>query len=158
LHRMSRHPTPAKTPSKSLLKLDDQLCFSLYSASRAMNKVYRALLDPLGLTYPQYLVMMVLWAGDGLTVTDIGTRLMLDSATLTPLLKRLQAGGLVTRTRASDDERQVLIALTAAGRALKKKAEAVPAGVFCASECTAEELRSTKSRLDKLRASLLKNA
>jgi DNA-binding MarR family transcriptional regulator len=155
---MNKYPAPAKAPPKSLLKLDEQLCFSLYSASRAMNKVYRALLDPLGLTYPQYLVMMVLWAGDEVTVTDIGTRLMLDSATLTPLLKRLQTAGLVTRTRASDDERQVLIALTAAGRALKKKAEAVPPGVFYASECSAEELRVTKARLDKLRASLLKNA
>jgi len=122
-----------------------------------MSKAYRPLLEPLGLTYPQYLVMMVLWAGDGLTVSEIGERLFLDSATLTPLLKRLQAAGLVTRTRASNDERQVLIALTAAGRALKAKAGSVPSGIFRASECSAAELADTKTRLDALRANLLRN-
>lgn len=147
----------AANPAPSL-RIDDQLCFSLYSANRAMNKVYRALLDPLGLTYPQYLVMMVLWQGDEVTVTDIGTRLMLDSATLTPLLKRLETAGLVTRTRASRDERQVLIALTAAGRALKKKAHAIPPGIFCATECSPAELAGMKKKLDGLRDSLLRNA
>jgi len=154
---MTKTPAAAKPSSKPSLKLDHQLCFSLYSAGRAMSKAYRPLLEPLGLTYPQYLVMMVLWAGDGLTVSEIGERLFLDSATLTPLLKRLQAAGLVTRTRASDDERQVLIALTAAGRALKAKAGSVPSGIFRASECSAKELADTKTRLDALRANLLRN-
>ncbi len=122
-----------------------------------MSKAYRPLLEPLGLTYPQYLVMMVLWAGDGITVSEIGERLFLDSATLTPLLKRLQAAGLVTRTRASEDERQVLIALTAAGRALKAKAGSVPSGIFRASECSAKDLGDTKARLDALRDNLLRN-
>ncbi|MET0807310.1 MAG: MarR family transcriptional regulator [Pseudoxanthomonas sp.] len=149
-------PKPA-TPLPSL-NIDDQVCFSLYSATRAMNKVYRTLLDPLGLTYPQYLVMMVLWQGDGVTVSDIGTRLMLDSATLTPLLKRLESSGLVTRTRAIQDERQVLIGLTGAGRALKKKAHAIPPELFCATECSATELVAMKKKLDALRNSLLRNA
>lgn len=147
----------ASTPAPSL-KLDDQVCFSLYSAARAMNKAYRRLLDPLGLTYPQYLVMMVLWQADGVTVTDIGARLMLDSATLTPLLKRLESSGLVTRTRATRDERQVLIALTRAGRALEKKARAIPPELFCATECSATELLAMKKKLDSLRDSLLRNA
>ena len=150
-------PKPATTPPASL-NIDDQLCFSLYSATRAMNKVYRALLDPLGLTYPQYLVMMVLWQGDEVTVTDIGTRLMLDSATLTPLLKRLEANGLVTRTRSGRDERQVLIALTSTGRALKKKAQAIPPELFCATECSVSELLGLKQQLDALRNNLLRNA
>ena len=113
-------PKPSTTPVPSL-KLDDQVCFSLYSATRAMNKVYRTLLDPIGLTYPQYLVMMVLWQADGVTVTDIGARLMLDSATLTPLLKRLESGGLVTRTRATQTNASGDCP-TRAGRALEKKA------------------------------------
>ena len=98
------------------LLLDSQLCFALYSTSLAMNKVYRKLLRGLDLTYPQYLVMLVLWERDEITVTDIGERLFLDSATLTPLLKRLEAAGLVTRTRAQDDERQVIVTLTRQGR------------------------------------------
>ncbi|MCL1635838.1 MarR family transcriptional regulator [Luteimonas sp. SX5] len=151
---MSKRPAPARTKPQPSLKLEDQLCFAVYSAGRAMNKAYRPLLEPLGLTYPQYLVMMVLWAGDGLTVSEIGERLLLDSATLTPLLKRLQAAGLVTRTRARDDERQVLIALTASGRALKAKAAGVPAGIFRASGCSAAELSRTKASLDALRANL----
>lgn len=155
---MNKRAAPAKASAQASLKLDDQLCFALYSVGRAMSKAYRPLLEPLGLTYPQYLVMMVLWAGDGLTVSEIGERLFLDSATLTPLLKRLQTAGLVTRTRARDDERQVLIALTAAGRALKTKAGSVPSGIFRATECSADELASTKARLDALRAKLQRNA
>jgi len=137
------------------LQLDDQLCFALYSASRAMNKVYRAVLAPLGLTYPQYLVMLVLWSGDQVTVSAIGERLYLDSATLTPLLKRLEAAGLVTRTRGAGDEREVLVALTAAGRALRAKAKAVPSTVFCATGCSAPGLARTKGLLEALRDNLL---
>lgn len=155
---MGKRPVPAKAKTRPSLRLEDQLCFSVYSAGRAMSKAYRPLLEPLGLTYPQYLVMMVLWAGDGLTVSEIGERLLLDSATLTPLLKRLQAAGLVTRTRAREDERQVLIALTASGRALKAKAAAVPAGIFSASGCSAAELARTKAALDALRANLQDSA
>src|SRR3954470_16753630 len=103
-------------------KLDNQLCFALYSTSLAMTKVYRKLLPKLGLTYSQYLVMMVLWEQDGLTVSDIGERLFLDSATLTPLLKRMESAELITRVRAVSDERQVIITLTKSGDTLRVKA------------------------------------
>lgn len=139
-----------------LLLLDNQLCFSLYSTALAMNKVYRKLLKQLGLTYPQYLVMLVLWEQDEMMVSDIGARLFLDSATLTPLLKRLEALGMVSRTRAVNDERQVIIALTAEGKALKLKAKAVPEGVLCASQCSIEELGIVKKQLDGLRERLMK--
>src|ERR1700749_3475178 len=97
------------------LRLDNQICFAVYSAAHAFNRVYKPLLDRLGLTYPQYLVMLGLWERDGVAVKDIGERLFLDSGTLTPLLKRLEAAGLVKRTRSTQDERQVLIALTPQG-------------------------------------------
>src|SRR5438045_5877887 len=100
------------------LLLGNQLCFAIYSTAHAFNRVYKPLLDRLGLTYPQYLVMLVLWDRDRVLVKDIGQRLYLDSGTLTPLLKRLQAAGLVKRTRNTEDERQVLIALTPPGQAL----------------------------------------
>lgn len=147
-----------QTPPDAMLKLDQLVCFSLYSTSLAMNKVYRKLLKQLGLTYPQYLVMLVLWEQDEMRVSDIGSRLFLDSATLTPLLKRLEAMALITRTRAASDERQVIIALTAAGKSLKRKASAVPEGVLCASQCSIKELGEIKARLDVLRESLMKNA
>src|SRR6476661_7262412 len=101
--------TSKSAKTDALLRLDSQLCFALYSANLAMTKVYRRLLADLGLTYPQYLVMLVLWEGDGITVSSLGERLFLDSATLTPLLKRLQAAGLVLRERGLEDERQVLV-------------------------------------------------
>ncbi|AZR21232.1 MarR family transcriptional regulator [Xanthomonas vasicola] len=138
----------------ALLQLDNQLCFALYSANLAMHKLYRGLLKALDLTYPQYLVMLVLWETDERSVSEIGERLYLDSATLTPLLKRLQAAGLVTRTRAANDERQVIIALTETGRALRHRAGAVPEQVFCASACSLDELRQLKQQLEKLRSSL----
>lgn len=137
--------------------LDGQLCFALYSANLAMNKVYRRVLSDLELTYPQYLVMLVLWEQDGLTVSKLGTRLYLDSATLTPLLKRLQTSGLVTRTRGEADERQVLVKLTAAGRALQAKASAVPEGAFCATGCSLDQLRVLKDQLETLRTNLIKH-
>ena len=138
--------------------LDGQLCFALYSANLAMHKVYRRVLADLGLTYPQYLVMLVLWDGDGLTVSELGGRLYLDSATLTPLLKRLQAMGLVTRTRAIHDERQVLIRLTPEGRGLHARARSVPEGVFCATGCSLDRAQAIKQELETLRASLLTHA
>ncbi|MBB4605997.1 DNA-binding MarR family transcriptional regulator [Xanthomonas arboricola] len=144
--------TTART--NALLQLDNQLCFALYSANLAMHKLYRGLLKTLDLTYPQYLVLLVLWETDGRSVSEIGERLYLDSATLTPLLKRLQAAGLVTRTRAASDERQVIIALTDAGRALRAKAGAVPEQVLCASACSLDELRQLKQQLETLRSNL----
>lgn len=133
------------------LALDHQLCFALYSASLAMTKVYKPLLEPLGLTYPQYLVMLVLWEGDGVTVGQIGERLKLDSGTLTPLLKRLEAQGLVQRLRDSADERRVLLRLTAAGRALKKRAVAVPQAIACAAACEVDEIAALVRQLASLR-------
>src|SRR5260221_11600731 len=115
------------------LRLDNQLCFAVYSTAHAFNRVYKPLLDQLGLTYPQYLVMLVLWERDGVPVKDIGERLHLDSGTLTPLLKRLEAAQLIKRTRSTEDERQGLIALTAQGQALKEKAPAVAQGILARS-------------------------
>ena len=137
--------------------LDGQLCFALYSANLAMGKLYRQLLTDLDLTYPQYLVMLVLWEGDGITVSELGDRLFLDSATLTPLLKRLQAAGLVQRTRGTRDERQVIVTLTDEGRALREKAGQVPVDVFCATGCEIDEVVGLKSQLEKLRAGLIDN-
>jgi DNA-binding MarR family transcriptional regulator len=136
------------------LKLDHQLCFALYSTSLAMTKFYKPLLDPLNLTYPQYLVMLVLWEADGITVSQLGDRLALDSGTLTPLLKRLEAAGLVRRLRDAADERRVLLQLTPAGRTLKTKALAVPESVACAAGCALNELAALTARLKTLRDQL----
>jgi DNA-binding MarR family transcriptional regulator len=138
--------------------LDGQLCFALYSANLAMGKLYRQLLARLDLTYPQYMVMLVLWERDGVTVSGLGERLFLDSATLTPLLKRLQAAGLVERTRGMQDERQVIVTLTAQGRALREKTGDVPVHVFCATGCELDELAALKRQLEALRASVLETA
>ena len=143
---------PARTPSADqALLLDNQLCFALYSASLAMTKLYKPLLDELGLTYPQYLVMLVLWEGDGLMVSELGQRLSLDSGTLTPLLKRLESGGLVSRMRDVADERRVHIHLTAAGRKLKTRAARVPGCVLAASQCSLPEILQLTERLRTLR-------
>ena len=136
------------------LRLDQQVCFSLYSAQLAMTKVYRKLLADLDLTYPQYLVMLVLWEGDGLTVSQVGERLFLDSATLTPLLKRLETAGLVARLRSREDERHVVITLTSRGRTLQAKAGKVQESVFCATRCTPNELKHLKGELQDLRSRL----
>jgi MarR family transcriptional regulator, organic hydroperoxide resistance regulator len=133
------------------LRLDNQICFAIYSTAHAFNRVYKPLLDRLGLTYPQYLVMLVLWEKDGLPVKDIGERLFLDSGTLTPLLKRLEAGQLIKRTRSKEDERQVLIALTSQGQALKEKARAVPQSILAASACSIAELSAMKNEIVALR-------
>lgn len=144
----------ARIDSSSALLLDRQFCFSVYSASLALNKLYRKLLRPLGLTYPQYLVMMVLWEKDGLTVTEIGSRLNLDSATLTPLLKRMEAQQWLTRERALNDERQVIVSLTRTGRALQTQAAGIPESVLCASACSLDELTSLKQQLDRVSATI----
>jgi DNA-binding MarR family transcriptional regulator len=148
-------PNPTATDRAAWLKLDHQLCFALYSASLAMTKLYKPLLEPLGLTYPQYLVMLVLWESDGLTVSQVGERLALDSGTLTPLLKRLEAAGLVQRLRDSADERRVLLQLTAAGRALKARALTLPETVACATGCALDELAALTARLKALRQQIL---
>ena len=144
-------PRPTAPIPANWLKLDQQLCFALYSASLAMTKFYKPLLDPLGLTYPQYLVMLVLWEGDGITVSQLGERVALDSGTLTPLLKRLEASDLVRRLRDTADERRVLLQLTPVGRALKSKAMAVPESMACASGCALDELAALTARLKALR-------
>ena len=147
---------PSKTiPTNALLLLlDNQLCFSLYATSLAMTKVYKPLLAELGLTYPQYLVMLVLWEKDGLMVSELGERLSLDSGTLTPLLKRLEASGLIARERALADERRVLISLSPAGRKLKTKAAKIPACILAASQCSIPELMTLTKQLQALRQRL----
>src|SRR6188768_3293091 len=143
---------PARTLSAdAALLLDNQLCFALYSASLAMTKFYKPLLDELGLTYPQYLVMLVLWERDGLMVSELGQRLSLDSGTLTPLLKRLEASGYVRRIRDVKDERRVHISLTAPGRRLKARAAKVPACLMAASQCSVSELVSLTQQVQQLR-------
>lgn len=142
--------TPALT-SDQALRLDHQLCFALYSASLAMTKLYKPLLDEMGLTYPQYLALLVLWEHDGLTVSDLGERLHLDSGTLTPLLKRLEAADLVSRLRDAADERRVLIRLTPAGRRLKARAASIPTCVRQASQCSLDEISALRQQLQTLR-------
>ena len=145
------------TDPQQALRLDNQLCFALYSTSLAMNKLYRKLLRKLGLTYSQYLVMMVLWERDGLTVSEVGERLFLDSATLTPLLKRMETAGLLTRARAASDERQVIITLTPEGDQLRKQAAGLPASILNASQCSLDQIVGMKQQLDALRDSLMKS-
>ena len=144
-------------PSKTypMLQLDNQLCFALYSTSLAMTKLYKPLLDELGLTYPQYLAMLVLWEKDGLMVSELGERLCLDSGTLTPLLKRLEASGLVSRLRDVADERRVHITLSPAGRKLKTQAAKIPGCILAASQCSISELITLTQRVQTLRDRLL---
>ena len=146
---------PNKTDSvDAMLQLDNQLCFALYSTSLAMTKLYKPLLEELGLTYPQYLAMLVLWEQDGLTVSELGERLYLDSGTLTPLLKRMEAAGLVSRLRAVEDERRVHITLTAAGRKLKDKAAKIPGCILSATQCSIPELVSLTQQVQSFRKRL----
>ncbi len=137
------------------LILDDQLCFALYSTSHALNRAYREPLRALGLTYPQYLVMLVLWQQDEVSVSDIGSRLYLDSATLTPLLKRLEGMQLVERKRAPHDERSVLVRLTPAGRQLKREARRVPMQIAKTMGSSLDEIVDLRGRLGVLRKRLL---
>ncbi|MEX3637978.1 MarR family winged helix-turn-helix transcriptional regulator [Paraburkholderia sp. BR14320] len=134
--------------------LDEQLCFALYSTSLAMTKAYKPLLERLGLTYPQYLAMLVLWETDDVTVKDMATRLNLDPATVTPLLKRLEAQGLVERARGTDDERLVYIRLTGAGKALKRQARDVPGEILCATQQSPDFLLRLRDDLTRLRTTL----
>ena len=136
------------------LKLDDQLCFSIYAAGHAFTRFYRPLLEPLGLTYPQYLVLLTLWETDGLPLKAIGQRLGLDSGTLTPLLKRMEESALVTRTRDKGDERQVIVTLTTEGKRLEVKAAAFPVQIGSAASCSAAELTALRKLLFRLRDDL----
>jgi DNA-binding MarR family transcriptional regulator len=151
----SAEPSTVRQPFDPLA-LENQFCFALYSASLAMTKTYKPFLDKLSLTYPQYLVMLVLWQQDDILVKAIGEKLFLDSGTLTPLLKRLEASSLIQRTRDEADERQVRITLTREGRALKKKAQCIPHDVLCASGQTHEVLQDLREKLSGIRDDLTK--
>lgn len=135
---------------KDPLLLDNQLCCALYAAAHRMTKSYRPMLERMGLTYPQYLVLLVLWETDGVTVSEIGRRLRLDSGTLTPVLKRLEIGGLLVRSRRQSDEREVEIALTPSGRALRADAVAVRQSVMCQLNMTEPEIQAMRADLNAL--------
>ncbi|HET9172946.1 MAG TPA: MarR family transcriptional regulator [Actinospica sp.] len=135
-------------------ELDDLLCFALYAASRAVTTRYRPLLDELGLTYPQYLVMVVLWERDSVPIKDIGAALQLDYGTLTPLIKRLESADLVRRERLPEDERTVQVSLTDAGRALRKRAACIPGTMGGAMGLSDEEFEHTKLLLRRLAANV----
>jgi DNA-binding MarR family transcriptional regulator len=136
--------------SAGIPKLSQHLCFALYSASGLMTRLYRPLLEPLGLTYPQYLTMLALWEHAPRTVGEVGEALGLDSATLTPLLKRLEASGMVTRRRDPADERRVLVEPTPQGWALRESAKAVSAAMRCHSPLDGDELKSLHQTLTRL--------
>ena len=144
----------AAARADSWLALDKQLCFALYSASHAMTKVYKPLLAPLGLTYPQYLVMLALWEDDAQTVSALGDKLALDSGTLTPLLKRLEAQGQLSRERDAADERRVIVRLTDAGRKLKIRARGVPPQIARATGCELAEIAGLTRQLTAMRDAL----
>ncbi|MGW6395818.1 MarR family winged helix-turn-helix transcriptional regulator [Streptomyces sp. NPDC055103] len=137
-------------PDEDFLRLDHQICFSLHAATRAFNGVYREALKELGLTYPQYLVMLVLWEHGELPVKGIGERLRLDSGTLSPLLKRLEAAGYVERRRSPEDERSVTVRPTGEGAALREKALGVPRRIAAATGLPLEDIRDLRERLDAL--------
>jgi MarR family transcriptional regulator, organic hydroperoxide resistance regulator len=136
------------------LPLADMICFSLYSATHAMQAAYKPLLDQIGLTYPQYLVLTALWQQDAQSVGQIGQSLQLESNTLTPLLKRMEAQGLLTRTRSNEDERQVKISLTEAGRALESRAAHIPGCILEKSGMTLPELTALRDQINRLRGQL----
>ncbi|MGC9376068.1 MarR family winged helix-turn-helix transcriptional regulator [Streptomyces sp. MH13] len=142
------------TPATDWLRLDQQICFSLNAASRAFNGVYRVVLKELGLTYPQYLVMLVLWEHGELPVKKLGEHLRLDSGTLSPLLKRLETAGLVRRERSARDERSVEVRPTAQGAALRERAREVPRRIAAATGLDLAEIQELRSRLDRLTTAL----
>jgi DNA-binding MarR family transcriptional regulator len=139
-------PDGTRTPT-----LDDQICFALYSTAHAVTRAYQPLLEPLGLTYPQYLVLLVLWEGDGISVKEIGARLFLDSGTLTPLLKRMEAAGLVVRGRDPKDERQLRVNLTDHARDLRRQAQSVVNQMFCEFGRPLSTLIALKKELVEIR-------
>jgi len=141
---MADDPTPAH------LRLENQLCFAVYSAAHAFAQAYKQWLEPMGLTYPQYLVMLLLWEKDGRSVNELGQPLMLDSGTLTPLLKRMEKAGFVTRARDERDERVTRIFLTEDGRALRSKAEAIPPNLLCVTNLSLDDASATRERMKEL--------
>ncbi|MDN3028697.1 MarR family transcriptional regulator [Streptomyces sp. S.PB5] len=141
-------------PTTDWLRLDQQICFSLNAATRAFGGVYRVVLKDLGLTYPQYLVMLVLWEHGDLPVKKLGEHLRLDSGTLSPLLKRLEAAGLVRRERSARDERSVDVRLTEEGVAMRERALEVPRRIAAATSFDVDEIRALRSRLDELTTAL----
>jgi DNA-binding MarR family transcriptional regulator len=153
MHPPSDQPTTITNPAASA-RLSQMPCFAIYSAAHAFTRVYKPLLDPLGLTYPQYLVMLVLWEQENLTVKEIGERLFLDSGTLTPLLKRLQSAGLVERTRDAKDERQVRITLTDKGRAIEGQVSAITNELVCVIGRSEEKLLALTQEVGQLRGAL----
>ena len=153
--RAKPRTTPGESARAAGLFLDNQLCFSLYATSLAMTKVYRPLLAPLGLTYPQYVVMLALWEHGELTAGGLGERVALDSGTLVPLVRKLVSLGLLQRQRSASDDRSVLISLTSAGARMSQRAHGVHAQIACATQCTEAELNVLMRSLQTLRASLL---
>lgn len=151
---MTKPQTRKPSAAEESLTLDRQLCFAAYSVSQAFTRVYKPGLDQIGLTYPQYLVLLVLWEQDNQMMKHIGERLHLDSGTLTPLLKRLEAAGIVRRQRDPDDERQVRIILTPKGHSLKEQAVKAREDVVCASGRSTEEIQALRDELMRLRDSL----
>ncbi|MFF8472928.1 MarR family winged helix-turn-helix transcriptional regulator [Streptomyces sp. NPDC015414] len=157
---MSASPTPPPPPAAEAapdsewLRLDRQICFSLHAASRAFNGVYRVLLKDLGLTYPQYLVLLVLWEHGDLPVKKLGEHLRLDSGTLSPLVKRLEAASLVTRERSAHDERSVQVRLTGQGAALRERALELPRRIAAATGFELAEIGELRERLDRLTGAL----
>lgn len=151
----ARRRPASPTESHESLYLDNQLCFALYATSLAMTKVYRPLLAPLGLTYPQYVVMLALWEHAELSVGGLGERVALDSGTLVPLIRKLTALGLVERRRSTADDRSVLISLTPAGLQLRERAHAVHRQVGCKTQCSADRLTALTRELRTLRAALI---
>ena len=138
---------PPRTPVPDLLRLDNQLCFALYAATRAMTKTYREKLGPMGLTYPQYLVLIVLWEKDGITISEIGRRLMLDSGTLTPLIKRLERMQIVERERGTTDEREVRVWLGAKGLELQDMALDARRFVACRLDMPEKDILALRADL-----------
>ncbi len=136
--------------SDDALKLDNQLCFSLYAASRIITARYRPLLNELGLTYPQYITMLVLWESSSLSVSEIGERLILDSGTLTPLLKKLESSGLIERRRDTADERRVIVSLTAKGAELKQQAAAIPEKLICGTGLSLHQITELRIKINEL--------
>lgn len=138
------------------LKLSNQLCFSIYACSKEIIKLYKPYLDELGLTYTQYITMLVLWEENNISVKNLGERLFLDSGTLTPLLKKLEKMGIISRNRSESDERVMIVSLTDDGKKLKEKAKEVPYKVFCASKLSIEEGTKLKSDINHLLDKLTK--
>jgi DNA-binding MarR family transcriptional regulator len=143
-------PTPVTAPTGDLLALDRQVCFALAVASRNVIALYRPLLEPMGLTHPQYLVMLALWEESPLSVTELGRRLSLEPATLSPLLKRLEAGGMVTRERDPRDVRALAVALTARGRRMRHRAERIPPAILERLGMSVADLEDLRDGLTRL--------